>query len=220
MNERSCRIITKMLVDYSDGELAEAEGQEVEVHLVDCPDCRSELRRLDRSLALAKETWSELAAEAAIVPRKSTAWAAEEGSVRSRHGRRRLAIAALTAACAAALLLMFNAQWFSSAHRDRQVAQPDAVQPTGRVTTQTAGSAPAKPFPDDTDIQTYIDRQARAARLAAAIELLATEPSLKEYQDEAQRYLARAYPDADLGKNSPQPPSGSGAASSSKEPKS
>jgi hypothetical protein len=83
-----------------------------------------------------------------------------------------------------------------------------------------AVSAPANPSPEDTDIQTYIDRHTRAARLAAAIDLLATEPSLKEYQDEAQRYLARAYPDAELGRNSPQPPSGEGAATSSKEPKS
>jgi hypothetical protein len=113
---------------------------------------------------------------------------------------------------------MLSAQWFSSRDRGRQVAQPESAQPAGGVSTDTAVSAPAKPSPDDADIETYIDRQTRAARLAAAVDLLATEPSLKEYKDEAQRYLARAYPDADLGKNSPQPPIG--IPTSSKEPKS
>ena len=76
---------------------------------------------------------------------------------------------------------------------------------------QPSLAQPAQGPPADAEITAYIDRQARAARLAAAVEPLATEPSLKDYKDEAQRYLARAYPDADLGQSLTRPPSGKGA---------
>lgn len=202
MNELSCRIVAKVLVDYSDGELPEADHRHVEIHLAACSGCRSELRLLDDSLSLAKEIWRESAEEIVILRRKNATWAARERSCDANHRkRRRLAAAILVAASVAALVLALNGRWLSHQDRGPLVAQPGADQPSAPIAKQTADSAPVKPSSDDIDIQTYIDRQARAARLAAAISFLAAEPSLKEYKDEAERYLARAYPEVERGKS-------------------
>lgn len=55
-NERNrdpaaCPAFSDRLVDLSDGDLPATERQAVELHLADCPGCRAELARLNRSLA-------------------------------------------------------------------------------------------------------------------------------------------------------------------------
>jgi hypothetical protein len=45
----------------------------------------------------------------------------------------------------------------------------------------------------DDDMETIVNREAQAARLAAAARLLASEPSLKAEREQAERYLAEAY---------------------------
>jgi hypothetical protein len=43
------------------------------------------------------------------------------------------------------------------------------------------------------DVEALIAREARSARLAAAAELLGTQPGLEQYHAEAQRYLSQHY---------------------------
>jgi hypothetical protein len=46
---------------------------------------------------------------------------------------------------------------------------------------------------DEIDIEALIAREGRSARLAAAARLLAAQPGLQEYAQQAQRYLAETY---------------------------
>jgi hypothetical protein len=59
--------------------------------------------------------------------------------------------------------------------------------------------------PEEIDVEEYIAREGRKARLQASIAILATEPSLKEYKERAERYLAEAYPEAAPGGESGKP---------------
>jgi len=68
---------------------------------------------------------------------------------------------------------------------------------------------------DDRDLAAAIAREARAARLAASIALLATEPSLAPYRVRAEQYLAEVDPGRAAGRKP-----GPAAPSSVKEPKS
>ena len=52
---------------------------------------------------------------------------------------------------------------------------------------------PAAMFADG-DIEAMIAREARAARLAASAEFLASDPSLRQYREQAEEYLLKAYP--------------------------
>jgi anti-sigma factor RsiW len=55
-----CQPIAGFLVDYSDGELATGETQLVREHLRVCSACRSQLARLDASLATLQKPFSPL----------------------------------------------------------------------------------------------------------------------------------------------------------------
>ena len=48
---------------------------------------------------------------------------------------------------------------------------------------------------EEVDAKEYIAREGRAARLAASMQMLATEPNLKAYKDNAERYLRENYAD-------------------------
>ncbi|HUT90695.1 MAG TPA: zf-HC2 domain-containing protein [Thermoguttaceae bacterium] len=64
MSSQSCDTVRELLVDYCDGELSAAEAGRVAAHLPDCPNCRAELRMLERSIELARSVWHESAARA------------------------------------------------------------------------------------------------------------------------------------------------------------
>ena len=186
MNEPSCDNIIEMLVDYSDGELSAADRQRVESHLSGCPACRSEVERLGRSLELARSVWTQAAEE--------TARCATELRRRSPLRRQsRFRLAAVAAACAA-LLLVGLGRWLLVGG-SREVAsrqRPARAEPGGIDPAEPKAVAPS----EDTGVEEILARETRAARLAAAARLLATEPSLKAYQVEAERYLTETYPEA------------------------
>ncbi len=75
MTNRTCEEIRDQLVDYADGELAEAEAQEVKEHLAECPACRDLVRSLQRSLDLAQAIWLDNLQDSASTPVAHGRWA-------------------------------------------------------------------------------------------------------------------------------------------------
>ena len=61
--QKSCKKVAEMLVDYADGQLPPSESTGVAKHLAGCPDCRSVLEGLQRSLHLAGVIWANGLAE-------------------------------------------------------------------------------------------------------------------------------------------------------------
>jgi hypothetical protein len=170
MTSESCRIIAGLLVDYADGELAEADARRVAAHLAACADCRGELRLLGRSLELARLLWHQSAARARV-----------PGPCSTGPRRRRIPVAACLAACVAVLLLAVGPWLFSR------------IGPRRGMPSHGAAGQSLPPPPEDTDVEDLIAREGRSARLAAAARLLATQPGLEDYRDQAYRYMAEAY---------------------------
>jgi hypothetical protein len=211
MNDLSCDAAAELLVDYSDGELAEAERRSVEAHLVRCPGCRDELRRLERSLECAKAVWQASAAsatETCELDRHGSPDPAEmtdrrspfdAGDLRSRGVRgqetraQQVRVAVVLAACAAIVLVGLGT-WFALCDR-RQPASREQAAVSDPSETELAASK-AGSSPDDFKIREIVSRETRAARLAAAAGFLATDPALHAYRSEAEKYLAEAYPEA------------------------
>ena len=50
-----CREIKKLIPLYVDHELSDADDQQIEAHLLDCPDCRREARAIEKSWDLLGE---------------------------------------------------------------------------------------------------------------------------------------------------------------------
>jgi len=213
MNDKSCDPIVELLVEYADGELPADQSRRVADHLAGCPDCRAELRLLDRSLGLAREVWQESAARAPTagfgrprdgsLPQESCATATSpscataspeavssdtpaEALLASKqwHTPRWIPAAACVAACAVLLLLAAGPWLFSRRQPHSEVNVPEEI----------GQSVPEQPA-DEIDVETLIAREGRSARLAAAARLLAAQPGLQEYAQQAQRYLQEAYRD-------------------------
>ena len=145
-----------------------------------------------RSLDLAQSVWHE-AAEAGPYRRANPRRMRPGGLPSARAaGRNRLAVAVVILA---ALLLAVLGPWL--ARRSQQVGraspegatarQPDAPQPN--PTTQV-------PAPhDNPPLDAILASETRTApRLAASIEILASQPGLEEFKNDAQRYLVTTYP--------------------------
>jgi anti-sigma factor RsiW len=176
------------LVPYGDGDLAADEARQVADHLAACPACRVELRLLERSLDLARAIWQEAAREAAACQ-----------ALPARSGGRWMRRVAWVTACAAVLAAaMVGLVWQRQPHSN---AEPQQVAQASRVELP--------PPVDDVDIEEFVARQGRAARLGAAAELLGTQPGLKAYQEQADRYLAKAYGDTPAGRAAAQRLAGS-----------
>jgi anti-sigma factor RsiW len=205
MNDRACNIIAEMLVDFSDGELSVADRQRVESHLPGCPACRREVERLGRSLELARSVWAETAeASRSMVERPLRAPPLRQYRFR---------MAAILAASAAVFFVGLGTWWLAGGNRE--VASQEGPAPAGRRGGEPAEPTAAAPS-DDAGVEEVLSRKTRAARLAATARLLATEPSLKAYQVEAERYITQAYPEDSVTR----PSNRQGVVPLSKEPKS
>jgi anti-sigma factor RsiW len=202
MSHEPCDQIREHLVAYSDGELAGDALGRLEAHLAECPGCRSELDRLERSLDVARSVWQE-AAEGAAAP-----------AVRAARWRWAAALAS-----AAAVMLVGLGTWavFPSGRQAQTARHPpgEAREAPGRPGREKKGIRVDFPRLDDRDLAAAIAREGRAARLAASIAMLATEPSLEAYRVRAERYLAEVDPARGAGRKH-EPAAGS----SIKEPKS
>ncbi len=171
MSDSPCKSIDERLVAYSDGQLSAEDAGRVEAHLAQCPDCREELRALEHSLEIARSVWNE-SAESASVPRMRL----------TRPIRRLFPAAASAVACL--LLLAITVGHLLSSRGDPDVAD---------VADTPAPEPIEKTIPQSQDIRAVIARQERAARLLVSARLLATQPGLEEYSEQAERYLAETY---------------------------
>jgi hypothetical protein len=191
MNDRKCRAIAELLVDYSDGELPEADRRRVEAHLGECPACRSQSAILCRSLELAQSVW-HTAAEAGPCRQESPRRVQPGGLPSARGlGRNHLAVAAVILA---GVLLAVLGPWL--ARRSQQVGRAGPEEGSaGELATPQPKPTPPVPAPrDEPSLDAILASETRAARLAASIEILASQPGLEEFKDNAQRYLATTYP--------------------------
>jgi hypothetical protein len=180
MTEETCNRVANLLVEYADGELSGADADRVAAHLAECPGCQAELRLLQRSLELAQTIWQ---GTVPIFPQGK--W---DCPPPNKLGRRRIQVAIGVAACLALLAAAATPWLFTSGESDSQVTD------RAENTTEPEPQQIKAPQPvEDFDIETFIARAGRRARLAASAELLATQPGLKEYKEQAERYLAEAY---------------------------
>jgi anti-sigma factor RsiW len=179
MSNEPCSVYSELLVDYADGELTAADHDRVAEHLATCAKCQAELRRLQRSLELARAAWQD-----AALPLPATSQTAVAACERARLGR----IVVACGAAAAILLLAFTLWRLPRRSPDGQpasvIAQQEAIQ---------------QPKWSKEEIDSYISRQTRTARLAVAVQLLASQPGLEEYKIQAERYLAKVSGDAAHG---------------------
>jgi anti-sigma factor RsiW len=182
MNNKPCSTIEGLLVDFADGELTDTQCRRVADHLATCSECRAELRLLERSLELVRAVWQQdaLPLDKETAPALPALSIVRKVSLASRlRPRGRRAITACLAACALLLLLASAAWWLPRLKSDRKPASAIAGQE----------ASPPRSVNGD-EIDSFISRQARAARLAVAVRLLASQPGLEGYKDQAERYLA------------------------------
>jgi anti-sigma factor RsiW len=208
MKNKTCGKIRLLLVEYSDGALSANETRQIATHLAECAACREELYLLEHSLALAREVWNEAATlETAteILPSPSGRGAGGEGEAisvttpltlalcqreRGRKVRRPLAwIGGVAVASAVVILLLFGQAIFSPFKPSGITPKPVEIAKSN--TTQTTSARPN----EDIDVMEYIAREERSARLAASVQLLADQPGLAQYKEDAERYLKEHYAD-------------------------
>jgi hypothetical protein len=58
VKEHSCQIVSKEeLAAYTDGDLTPNEAEQIAAHIAACPDCRTFVEALERSLQVAQSIW-------------------------------------------------------------------------------------------------------------------------------------------------------------------
>ncbi|NQT11135.1 MAG: zf-HC2 domain-containing protein [Planctomycetes bacterium] len=183
MTRQSCKTVRELLVGYSDGELPEGDAQRVAAHLGECFGCRSELRLLEHSLELARAVWRESAARARAC-----------GTCPVDRRPRPIPAAAVLVACVVVLAVAVGTWFFLRGGSRAEVEQLEQIELAGPVEPPKEMEKPAAAPPaEEMDIGTMIARAERAARLAAAAELLATQPGLERYREQTEQYLAKTY---------------------------
>jgi len=179
MKSTNCQEIRQLLVEYTDQELPCHDMDMVREHLQSCDACRAALGRLETSLQLCHEVWNEPIARE--IPERV---ALSKSLIKTSLVR---GIAAL----AVAVLLVVSI-WPLLRHEE-------TINANGSKTK--ADSASAQASSDDlTDVQRTISRVSMAARLEASSAALATDPTLAEYRERADRILATKFADLEAGK--------------------
>jgi predicted anti-sigma-YlaC factor YlaD len=181
MIEVNCPPIRDLLVDYADGEVSQPDADRVASHLEGCPDCRAELRLLQESLKLAQAVWAEAAGDC------PTCHPTKMGLSPSQRWRLRWTVAALAASIVLALMSL---PWLMQRAGPARIAQQT---PTPRVMATSSVTESARM--SVAEIERYLAREAAAARLTAAAELLGTQPGLEEHRQRAERYIIETYAD-------------------------
>jgi anti-sigma factor RsiW len=170
MMSDACSAIQELLVDFADGQLSDAQHQRVVEHLATCPACEEELRLLRRSLELTLAAWHT-----------SLPAAEELATNMSAANRARLPRHVVATACAVAGFLLL-----AGASTAWLIQRPSTGEPPILVVTHDVNSSPVS---STDDIDDFISRQTRTARLAEAVQLLASQPELEGYRLNAERYL-------------------------------
>jgi anti-sigma factor RsiW len=187
MKNKTCGKIRLLLVEYSDGALPADETRQIAAHLAQCTACREELGLLEHSLALAREVWNEAATSEPLTINKPLAVSRGIGPKR-RTNRRPLAWTGGAVAVSAVVILLLFGQAIFSLFKPSGIT-PKSIEIAKSNSPQNASARPS----DETDVMQYIAREERSARLAASVQLLADQPGLKQYKEDAERYLKENY---------------------------
>ncbi|MGA2797101.1 MAG: zf-HC2 domain-containing protein [Thermoguttaceae bacterium] len=193
MKNETCHKIRLLLVDYFDGATPDDESRQITAHLAQCPACREELGLLEHSLALAREVWNEAATSEPLTVAQATDKPFAVSRVigpKRRPIRRPLAwIGGGVAISAIVILLLFGQAVFSLFNFSG--VTPGPIELAKNDSTQNASARPGA----EIDVMEYIAREERSARLAASVQLLADQPGLAQYKEDAERYLKEHYAD-------------------------
>ena len=189
MTSNDCRHVAELLLEFADGELSAADNARVAQHLDQCEGCRGKVDRLQRSLSAAQKIWREAAAEA---PQSAMNIDHRPLDRRESLARRAwlqpLAIAvSLTLAAGACWLLLerFDGDQFTVEYQP--VHSNNLVDDSPPADVENSAS----------DVEQLIQQHAQSARLAVSLQILADAPGVEPYRKQAERYLARAYGEAD-----------------------
>lgn len=108
--------------------------------------------------------------------------------VLDRLDPRLAAAAGVGAACAAACIVLL---WWTAGDRVFSRLGPEGETARSQVPPPVQESDRANV--EQIDVEAMIAREARAARLAVSVRLLASQPGLEQYRDQAAEYLAETY---------------------------
>jgi hypothetical protein len=180
MTNISCNDIRPLLVDYSDNELPADQARQVSDHLSQCDTCREELHLLDRSLELAREMWREESFQGESPETLPSPFGRGAGG----EGRSLLWIGGSLAVCIVVILAVLLQTFFMRSKLPGNAPQT--------IASAEGNSTQPK---EEIDAMEYIAREARSARLAASVELLAAQPGLESYKEHTERYMKETYPD-------------------------
>jgi hypothetical protein len=184
MNNETCSKIRLLLVDYSDGVLPADQSRQIAGHLAQCAACREEIRLLEHSLALALEVWNETVSAA---DNSATTSLKRPRPIHSTVRRQIAWIGGAMAVSAVVILLLFGQVILLRSKPSGVTAQPIAMAKNN--STENLSAQPK----EEIDVLEYIAREERSARLATSLQFLAAQPGLKQYKEDAERYLKDNY---------------------------
>ena len=175
-----------LLDDYADDVARRDDRWRVEAHLAECLACRDYVAQRREFGLLLKEVFRlEANGEPPrSVPPRST----------PHRNARPLALAA-----AAALLLVVAGWWLGRSRPEAGEGAVASAAGNGRVATTQPSVAPAEQLVQWEEAS--IEREASAARLAAAADVLAGLPATSEYAVGAARFVAETFPDTIAGRD-------------------
>jgi anti-sigma factor RsiW len=160
----ACDRFADLLVDLSDGELPDEQRPAIEAHLAGCSHCRTELQRLNASLARLRSGFA----------------ATEKSLVRSSMPQARLRSAIVVAASAglACLLLVVGLGWLVSAPKS---------------TAKSPSLAPSQPAAilSQADALRQIAFIEQQARLQTSLDLMPNEPWYADQRAENEQLVAK-----------------------------
>lgn len=169
-NLKACAKFADRLVDLSDGELSDEERQLVELHTAKCAGCRSELARLDASLAVLRTTGFQ-----PVQPILQSS----AGLRRTIYYSAALSLVLLLAAGFAAISFFGN----DDAPKTARVApQQDTVRPA---------NDPQSALLDEASVLHQIALLEQQARLQASLDLLPNDPWFAEHRAANEELLTK-----------------------------
>ncbi len=129
----ACNELRDLLVDFADDELVGQERLQMETHLRQCPECREELRMLQRSLQIAEELWASPISDESAAARPDVKLPAHKSTACDERRSPVLAVAASALVLATAGVIVWSAGL-------REDAEPNQVVQNGPVSTELVDS--------------------------------------------------------------------------------
>ena len=176
---RACAEFADRLVDLSDGELPASERQLLESHAANCPACRLELARLDRSLS---------ALRSAVTLSKTSVQPVQAGVRMAPLSYYAAGVLSLAALVALGWGSFFRSTWQSGQRETAHVPQQPVEATSSHVPT-TAGGA-STPALDAAAMFRRIALLEQQARIQTSLDLMPKDPWFAEQRAANEELLA------------------------------